>query len=74
MYAGRVWDTETAQLPSGESFSAVPSPKRMGGEPSILRMATALFGPTGSLPSSNKTDWPSGERSFARLQSYQERS
>src|SRR5580698_3360542 len=71
---GPLCDTEIAHFPSGDRVSAVPSARRMGGEPSILRIATAPFGAVGSELSSKSTDCPSGEISFAILQSYQERS
>ena len=52
-----------AHLPSGDNPHAVPSPRRMAGDPSVLRRYTACPLPPPSLVSSNNTSVPSGERS-----------
>ena len=72
----RAWlvETESAHFPSGDKLPLLPSPRRTGSVPSVLRIATAYPGPAASLESSKRTNCPSREMSRGEFESCQERS
>src|SRR5207244_7073331 len=63
-----------AHLQTGEPLWEMQSPKRMAGEPFVLRMYEEYLGPPASPSSAKKIHLPSGEIAIGRDQSCQLRS